>query len=102
MPWIRRRAEIILASPTDPGCDFGQPAPAVTRLAARPGRRRSAVSGWRARPRTRHDGAVVYATGWPATLTEPALLGAPVALRPLAARDARPWREARVRNAEWL
>ncbi len=40
--------------------------------------------------------------GWPATLTEPSLLSAPVALRPLAARDARPWREARVRNADWL
>ena len=63
---------------------------------------RSAVSRWRARARARNDGVVVYATGWPATLTEPALLGAPVVLRPLAARDARPWREARLRNAEWL
>jgi [ribosomal protein S5]-alanine N-acetyltransferase len=51
---------------------------------------------------TRNDGGVVYATGWPATLTEGTLLGAPVVLRPLAARDARAWREARVRNAEWL
>jgi len=36
------------------------------------------------------------------TLTEPSLLSSPVALRPLAARDARPWRESRVRNADWL
>jgi len=45
---------------------------------------------------------VAYARGFPATLTEPSLLGAPVVLRPLATRDARAWREARVRNAEWL
>jgi [ribosomal protein S5]-alanine N-acetyltransferase len=45
---------------------------------------------------------VAYARGWPATLTEPSLLNAPVALRPLVTRDARTWREARVRNAEWL
>jgi len=51
---------------------------------------------------TRNDGAVAYARGWPATLTEPSLLTSPVSLRPLAARDARPWREARVRNADWL
>ena len=51
---------------------------------------------------TRNDGAVAYARGWPATLTEPSLLSSPVSLRPLAARDARPWREARVRNADWL
>src|ERR1039457_6872503 len=51
---------------------------------------------------TRNDGPVAYARGWPATLTEPSLLSSPVSLRPLAARDARPWREARVRNADWL
>lgn len=43
-----------------------------------------------------------YTRGWPATLTEPNLVNSEVALRPLAARDAKPWREARVRNAEWL
>jgi ribosomal-protein-alanine N-acetyltransferase len=30
------------------------------------------------------------------------LLGQPVSLRPLTTRDARRWREARVRNADWL
>ena len=61
-----------------------------------------AASRWRACARKRHDGAVAYARGWPATLTEPTLLGSEVTLRPLATRDAKPWREARVRNAEWL
>jgi ribosomal-protein-alanine N-acetyltransferase len=36
------------------------------------------------------------------TLTESSLLGAPVQLRPLVTRDAAAWREARVRNADWL
>ena len=45
---------------------------------------------------------MAYARGWPATLTEPSLLGAPVELRPLVTRDAAAWREARVRNADWL
>jgi [ribosomal protein S5]-alanine N-acetyltransferase len=45
---------------------------------------------------------VGYVRGWPATLTEPSLLGAPTALRPLTTRDAAAWREARVRNAAWL
>ncbi len=36
------------------------------------------------------------------TLTESSLLGAPVELRPLVTRDAAAWREARVRNADWL
>ena len=40
--------------------------------------------------------------GWPAALTEPGLLSAPVGLRPLTTRDASAWREARVRNAGWL
>src|SRR6202167_1823586 len=40
--------------------------------------------------------------GWPATLTEPDLLDAPVALRPVHVSDARAWREIRVRNASWL
>jgi [ribosomal protein S5]-alanine N-acetyltransferase len=40
--------------------------------------------------------------GWPATLTEQELLGAPVALRPVRVADARVWREVRVRNAPWL
>ena len=52
--------------------------------------------------RKRHDGGVSYPNGWPVTLTEPNLLAAPVALRPLATRDAAAWREARVRNADWL
>ena len=40
--------------------------------------------------------------GWPATLTEPDLLDAPVVLRPVRVSDARAWREIRVRNASWL
>src|ERR1700749_608446 len=40
--------------------------------------------------------------GWPATLIEPDLLEAPVALRPVRISDARTWREIRVRNASWL
>jgi ribosomal-protein-alanine N-acetyltransferase len=40
--------------------------------------------------------------GWPATLAEPSLLDAPVVLRPVRARDARAWRDTRVRNASWL
>jgi len=59
-------------------------------------------SGWRSGARRRHDGDVAYARGWPATLTEPSLLSAPVGLRPLTTWDAGPWREARVRNADWL
>src|SRR5258706_10126756 len=64
--------------------------------------RRFAASEWRGSMWTRHDGGVSYARGWPATITEPSLLSWPVTLRPLTARDAKPWREARVRNAEWL
>ncbi|MHB1432905.1 MAG: GNAT family N-acetyltransferase [Streptosporangiaceae bacterium] len=45
---------------------------------------------------------MAYARGWPVTLTESSLLGAPVELRPLVTRDAAAWREARVRNADWL
>jgi [ribosomal protein S5]-alanine N-acetyltransferase len=40
--------------------------------------------------------------GWPVTLTELHLLGAPVELRPVRMSDARTWREIRVRNASWL
>jgi [ribosomal protein S5]-alanine N-acetyltransferase len=40
--------------------------------------------------------------GWPVTIIEPALLGAPVALRPVKVRDSRAWRDSRVRNASWL
>ncbi|MBO0772341.1 MAG: GNAT family N-acetyltransferase [Actinobacteria bacterium] len=40
--------------------------------------------------------------GWPVTLVEPSLLGAPVTLRPVRVRDASAWREARVRNSTWL
>jgi len=63
---------------------------------------RFSSSGWRAVVPARHDGGVAYVRGWPATLTEPSLLQAPVTLRPLATRDAAAWREARVRNSEWL
>jgi [ribosomal protein S5]-alanine N-acetyltransferase len=41
------------------------------------------------------------ARGW-ITLTEEDLLDAPVSLRPIKVKDARPWRDARVRNAAWL
>ena len=60
------------------------------------------VSGWREHLLTRNDIGVPYPRGWPATLSEPSLLSSTVTLRPLAVRDAKPWREARVRNAEWL
>lgn len=40
--------------------------------------------------------------GWPVTLSEPNLLGAAVELRPLHLSDATAWRDARVRNADWL
>ena len=40
--------------------------------------------------------------GWPVTIMEPALLDAPIGLRPVRARDATIWRDARVRNADWL
>jgi ribosomal-protein-alanine N-acetyltransferase len=40
--------------------------------------------------------------GWPVTLTEPELLDAPIALRPIRMSDAGSWREIRVRNAHWL
>jgi len=46
--------------------------------------------------------AVGRIRGWPATLSEPELLGAPVVLRPVRVSDARTWREIRVRNASWL
>ncbi len=40
--------------------------------------------------------------GWPVTITEPGLLAEPIGLRPVRARDASVWRDARVRNADWL
>jgi [ribosomal protein S5]-alanine N-acetyltransferase len=40
--------------------------------------------------------------GRPATLTEPDLLDAPVALRPLRTSDARTWYALREANASWL
>jgi [ribosomal protein S5]-alanine N-acetyltransferase len=40
--------------------------------------------------------------GWPATLTEPGLLDAPVVLRPVGISIARNWREIRAANAAWL
>jgi ribosomal-protein-alanine N-acetyltransferase len=40
--------------------------------------------------------------GWPATLTEPDLLDAPVGLRPVRVKDASTWRDTRIRNANWL
>src|SRR5258707_1682389 len=74
----------------------------VATIPARMPDRRFAASEWRGSMWTRNDGGVSYARGWPATLTEPSLLSWPVTLRPLTARDARPWREARGRNAEGL
>src|ERR1700733_12223951 len=49
-----------------------------------------------------NDGNVGRMRGWPATLSEPHLLGEPVGLRPVRVSDARMWREIRVRNAPWL
>src|SRR3984957_4856292 len=46
--------------------------------------------------------AVGRIQGWPATITEPELLDAPVVLRPVRVSDERSWREIRVRNASWL
>ena len=40
--------------------------------------------------------------GWPVTLAEQSLLDAPVELRPVRVRDAKVWRDSRVRNAAWL
>ena len=40
--------------------------------------------------------------GWPVSIIEPSLLDAPVGLRPVRVRDARVWRDSRVRNATWL
>ena len=40
--------------------------------------------------------------GWPVSIIEPSLLDAQVALRPVRVRDARVWRDSRVRNATWL
>ena len=82
MLWIKPRAATIPGPPAEPGA--------------------FPASRWRGCARKRHDGLVAYARGWPTTLTEPSLLGSEVSLRPLANRDAKPWREARVRNAEWL
>ncbi len=47
-------------------------------------------------------GPVGRMRGWPVTLVEPALLAEPIGLRPVRARDSRIWRDARVRNADWL
>ena len=52
-------------------------------------------------PCSRDDGDVGRSRGW-VTLTEPALLDAPVGLRPIKVKDAAIWRDARVRNASWL
>jgi [ribosomal protein S5]-alanine N-acetyltransferase len=40
--------------------------------------------------------------GWPATLCEPNVLSNPVVLHPNRIRDARKWREIRLRNTHWL
>src|SRR5258707_12606914 len=74
----------------------------VATIPARMPDRRFAASEWRGSMWTRHDGGVSYARGWPATITERSLLSWPVTLRPLTARDAKAWREARGRNAEWV
>ena len=49
-----------------------------------------------------NDEPVGRVRGWPVSLTEPSLLDAPVGLRPVRVRDARVWRDSRVRNASWL
>lgn len=49
-----------------------------------------------------NDDPVGRVRGWPVSLIEASLLDAPVALRPVRVRDARVWRDARVRNASWL
>src|SRR5262249_457223 len=49
-----------------------------------------------------NDDPVGHMRGWPVSITEPSLLDAPVGLRPVRARDARVWRDSRVRNAAWL
>ncbi len=46
-------------------------------------------------------GDVASMRGW-VTLVEPSLLDAPVGLRPIKVKDASVWRDARVRNANWL
>src|SRR5439155_21259601 len=65
---------------------------------------RFAGSGHGVAPRVRagNDDAVGRMRGWPVSLIEPALLDAPVGLRPVRVRDARVWRDSRVRNAAWL
>jgi [ribosomal protein S5]-alanine N-acetyltransferase len=40
--------------------------------------------------------------GWPPTLCEPSVLDKPVLLHANRIRDARKWREIRLRNAQWL
>jgi [ribosomal protein S5]-alanine N-acetyltransferase len=40
--------------------------------------------------------------GWPATLTEPDLLDAPVELRPVHVSHVRIWREIKAANSGWL
>src|SRR5258707_12970324 len=50
----------------------------------------------------REDGAVGRMRGWPATLTEPDLLDAPVGLRPVRVKDASVWRDTRIRDVAWL
>jgi [ribosomal protein S5]-alanine N-acetyltransferase len=47
-------------------------------------------------------GPVGRMRGWPVTIIEPAMLEAPIGLRPVRVRDAGTWRDSRVRNAEWL
>ena len=49
-----------------------------------------------------NDDRVGHLRGWPVTLLEPSLLDRQVMLRPVRIRDARPWRDSRVRNADWL
>jgi [ribosomal protein S5]-alanine N-acetyltransferase len=49
-----------------------------------------------------NDETVGHLRGWPVTIIEPSLLDASVVLRPVRVRDARAWRESRVRNANWL
>jgi len=50
-------------------------------------------------PGAGNDDPVGRMRGWPVSIEEPSLLDAPVGLRPVQVRDARVWRDSRVRNA---
>jgi CelD/BcsL family acetyltransferase involved in cellulose biosynthesis len=60
------------------------------------------LPGGRSRHGREEQTVVGRILGWPATLTEPDLLDAPVVLRPLRVRDARDEHQAHEANAAWL